>query len=114
MLLQILIYWKPFLIQPFCELYHKTWSKVVNRHDGTGLGNSLEGEGITNLDLIEDVGVAFDDVLGRFLGCVMGSPGSGKHFIYYNPLGIHPNHTQVKKDKKHVDGTVEAIFFVVD
>lgn len=58
--------------------------------------------------------MAFDDVLGRFLGCVMGSPGFGKHFIYYNSLGIHPNHTQVKKDKKHVDGTVEAIFFVVD
>lgn len=114
MLLQFLIYWKLFLSQPFCELYHKTWSKVVNQNGRAGLGNGLEGEGITNLDLAEDAGVAFDDVLGRVLGCVMGSPGLGKHLIYDPTLCINPNHAQVKKDKKHVDGTVEAIFFVVD
>lgn len=114
MLLQFLIYGKLFLSRLFCELYHKTWSKVVNQNGRAGLGNGLEGEGITNLDLAKDAGVAFDDVLGRVLGCVMGSPGFGQHLIYDPTLCINPNHAQIKKDKKHVDGTVKAICFLVN
>ena len=58
--------------------------------------------------------MAFDDVTGGGLGSVMRPPRFGEDFVYHNALRVDPNDTQVKKDKEHVDSTIEAIIFRID
>ncbi len=57
---------------------------------------SVKLHGIADLNVGEDVGMAFDDILGRGLGRVREPPGVGNGFVYYLALAVDPDDAQAR------------------
>ena len=68
----------------------------------------LEFNKVPGFELVQPLRVNFKDVSGWMAGSVSRSPGARQDGIHHDLLGVYPDHSQIHKNKKHMDGGIET------
>ena len=70
--------------------------------------NILELYMIPNFEFVQSSRMDLQDIFRRLAGDVSGNPGTRQNGIHNHISGVDPDDRQVREDKQHMDGSVNA------